>query len=121
MIYHITPRSDWTSAQAVGSYRSASLDGEGFIHCSTPIQVPAVTQAFYRGQVGLVLLAIDERLVRSELRWEAPAGQPVEGISTEDLFPHIYGPINLDAVLRIHELDLDTNGVQITPQLPQGN
>jgi uncharacterized protein (DUF952 family) len=121
MIYHITPRSEWVAAQAAGSYRSASLGSEGFIHCSTPIQVPAVAKAFYRGQVGLVLLAIDESLVRSDLRWEAPAGHPAEGISPEDLFPHIYGPINLDAVLRIHVLELDTNEVQITPQLPKEN
>ena len=121
MIYHITPRSEWVSAQAAGSYRPASLESEGFIHCSTARQVPAVAQAFYRGGVGLIILAVNVRFLLSEVIWEPPAGKPTRGVSPQDLFPHIYGPINFDAVLRIHDLILVTNGVVITPQLQEEN
>ena len=121
MIYHITPRNEWISAQAAGSYRSASLESEGFIHCSTARQVPAVAQAFFRCGDELVILAIDVRFLLSEIRWEPPAGNPAGGISPHDLFPHIYGPINFDAIFRIHDLLLDTYGVVITPQLPEEN
>lgn len=101
MIYHITSRHEWRMAQERGEYRAASLESEGFIHTSTAEQVAHVANAFYRGQSGLVLLAIDETRLRAQVRWEAPAGPSADGISASDLFPHIYGPLDPDAVVRV--------------------
>ncbi|MBI5297532.1 MAG: DUF952 domain-containing protein [Chloroflexi bacterium] len=100
-IYHITSRAEWESARARGEYTAPSLTGEGFIHCSTAAQVVHVANAFYRGRTDLALLVLDETAARSEVRWEAPAGPPAAGISTSDLFPHIYGPINLESVTNV--------------------
>lgn len=77
----------------------------------------AVADAFYRGQTGLVLLVIDEARVQAEVRWEAPAGEPAAGISAADLFPHIYGPLNLDAVMRVVDLKADSGGKFVLPAL----
>lgn len=117
MILHITSRSEWQSAQARGEYRAPSLETQGFIHASTSRQVSAVANAFYRGQNGLVLLVIDERRVRPEVRWEAPAGPPPGRVPASDLFPHIYGPLNLEAVDRVLDLAANPDGSLSLPPL----
>ncbi len=117
MIYHITSRTSWIEAQSQGSFRAISLESEGFIHSSTEKQVISVANAFYRGQLGLVLLAIDEKLLQSEVRWEAPVGAPTAGILSSEKFPHIYGPINLNAVIQCMEFAPDTNGSFFLPPM----
>ncbi len=109
-IYHITSRAEWESARARGEYTAPSLASEGFIHCSTAAQVVHVANAFYRGRTDLALLVLDETAARSEVRWEAPVGPPADGISASDLFPHLYGPINLEAVTEVMELALGPDG-----------
>ena len=107
MILHITSKQEWLAAQTKGEYIAPSLASEGFIHCSTEKQVLNVAHAFYRGQTGLVLLKLDETRLRSEVKWEAPAGPPADNISEADLFPHVYGPINLDAVASVLDFEPD--------------
>jgi uncharacterized protein (DUF952 family) len=108
MIYHITSKTDWATAQTKGEYTAPSLQSEGFIHCSTDKQVPHVANAFYRGRNDLVLLKLDESRIKSQVKWEAPAGPPAEGISESDLFPHIYGVINLDAIASVTNFEPDS-------------
>jgi uncharacterized protein (DUF952 family) len=115
MIYHITSRAEWAAARQRGEYVAPSLTSEGFIHCSTAKQIPHVANAFYRGRTDLVVLALDETATRSEVRWEAPAGPPAAGISESDLFPHIYGPINLEAVTQVLDLQPDSAGTFSLP------
>ena len=96
-IYHIATRSDWAGAQRDGEYRTStigrSLADEGFIHASQATQVAEVANALYRGVPDeLVLLVIDPELVRAPIRYEHVPG-------AEDPFPHIYGPLNPDAVV----------------------
>jgi uncharacterized protein (DUF952 family) len=93
MILHIATREQWQAAAAAGSYRGDTLDVQGFIHCSRAEQVVAVANARFRGRSDLVLLSIDESLLESELRYEE--GEPGQ------LFPHIYGPLNLNAVVNV--------------------
>jgi uncharacterized protein (DUF952 family) len=107
VILHITSRTAWQEAQKHGAYTAPSLETEGFIHCSTEKQVVPVANAFYRGQFDLLLLNIDETKLDSELKWEAPAGPPAAGISESDLFPHIFGPINLTAVVSVLDFAAD--------------
>lgn len=111
MIYHITSRTAWHDAQPRGDYRAESLETEDFIHCSTESQVLPVAENFYKGQRDLVLLMIDPSLLASELKWEPPSGgTPPPGVPQGDLFPHIYGPINLDAVVKVFDLEADPHG-----------
>jgi len=98
-ILHVTSRAAWLAAQATGQYSADTLTGQGFIHCSRIGQVLRVVNIFYAGQPGLVLLVIDPQRLTSELRWD-----PGADLATE-LFPHVYGPINLDAVL--HAIDFE--------------
>jgi uncharacterized protein (DUF952 family) len=98
-IYHIASRAEWSAAREQGAYEPPSLASEGFVHCSTAAQVVPVANRFYAGQPGLVLLVIDPRRLTSALKWEhvldAPAAVPGEQAPA---YPHIHGPINLDAV-----------------------
>lgn len=94
-ILHITSKEAWQQAQAVGEYRAESLESEGFIHCSTPAQVCEVGERYYKGQRGLVLLAIAPERLRAPLMYEGPDDQ------SYGYYPHIYGAINLDAVIGV--------------------
>lgn len=91
VILHITTSEAWRQAVELGVYRAASLSSEGFIHCSRPGQVLQVANTIFRGQKGLVLLYIDRGRVAAPVRDENLEGGA-------DRFPHIYGPLNLDAV-----------------------
>ena len=107
-IFHIVQRSVWDGAAARGSYAADSLRVEGFIHCSTIAQVIDTANRFYRGESGLVVLCIDEARLAAELKYEAPAGK--HGEVAGDLFPHLYGELNVDAVERVVELPGEVDG-----------
>ena len=96
MIYHIATGADWAQAQRDGRYttstRGRTLAEEGFIHASAAVQVTAVANSYYQGAPALVLLVVDTERVGPEIRWEHVPG-------TDAPFPHIYGPLNLDAVV----------------------
>ncbi len=110
-IVHIASRRLWEEARQLGRYSPPGLASEGFIHCSTVAQVTAVAGKYYRGQSGLVLLVIDPARLTSTLKWEPPAeGAPPPGVPSGDLFPHIYGPLNLDAVVQVLDLEPDAAG-----------
>jgi uncharacterized protein (DUF952 family) len=118
MIYHITSRMAWNEARERGAYRTQSLETEGFIHCSTEEQVVPVAQKYYKGEDGLLLLVIEPDRLTSDLKWEPPAeGAPPPGVPDGDLFPHIYGPINLEAVVRVFDLQSQPDGKYNFPQL----
>jgi len=113
LIYHITPRTDWATARKNGEYRAESLDTEGFIHCSTAEQAAPVANAFYSAQSGLLLLVIDPALLTSPLQWDPPAHPAPESApaSLHGKFPHIYGPLNLDAVIETLDFEPDSVGI----------
>ncbi len=112
-IFHITPRDLWEAAGAVGEYRAPSLDSEGFVHCSTSDQLIPVANSFYHGQHGLVLLCIDTDQLEAECRYEA-ATDPVPGTVGQE-FPHIYGPVNLNAVLEVVNFEPGPDGRFLIP------
>lgn len=108
MIYHIAYRADWAAARAAGRYtvstRGVSLEEQGYIHASTAGQVAATANRFYAGETGLVVLVIDPAALSSPVRFEPPA----PGVA--ELFPHIYGPIEVAAVVETVSLDADAEG-----------
>jgi uncharacterized protein (DUF952 family) len=96
LIYHIATRADWERALADGEYTRSSVDRtlaeEGFIHASQASQVARTANKFYRDVGDLVLLVIDPRLLRAEVRYEDVPGAELP-------YPHVYGPLNVDAVI----------------------
>ena len=102
MLFHITPQNDWDAAVARGAYRAASLETEGFIHLSTDAQWRKTLERFFRGREGLVLLVIDPSRLTHEVRFEAADGER---------FPHLYGPLDLVAVIETRPLALGADGV----------
>jgi uncharacterized protein (DUF952 family) len=110
-ILHITTTTLWNVAQRLGRYSAPSLATEGFIHCSMPSQVVAVAERFYAGQHGLVLLVLDLKQIQPEVRYEAGTDKP------DELFPHIYGPLNLDSVVCVLDFEPDLTGNWILPSL----
>ncbi|MGZ6316951.1 MAG: DUF952 domain-containing protein [Anaerolineales bacterium] len=109
-ILHVTSRKAWIDATRAGQYSAPSLEQDGFIHASTLKQVLPVASRYYKGQSGLLLLEIDPARLTSELKWEPPSGGPLPGVPEGDAFPHIYGPINLDAVIQVVDFEPDENG-----------
>jgi uncharacterized protein (DUF952 family) len=101
MIFHITDTATWeTSRQQgfhTGSTRGVDLAEEGYIHCSTAQQWPGVIERFYSDASDLVLLHIDEQFLTSPLVYEQLPGAP-------EPFPHVYGPINVSAVVAAEPL-----------------
>lgn len=95
MLRHITTKAEWEAAQRAGVYRAPSLEREGFIHLSSETQWRKTLERFFAGQTGLVLLGIDEAALKAEVKWERADG---------DSFPHLYGPLNLDAVVEVTAL-----------------
>jgi uncharacterized protein (DUF952 family) len=118
-IYHITSRKAWIDGSRNGAYTAPSLESEGFIHCSTAAQVLPVARDFFAGQTGLVLLVIDTRALESEVKWESAV--PPAGGAEDVTFPHIYGPIALDAVAQVLDFEPDGRGEFALPPLPSEN
>ncbi|WP_232696910.1 DUF952 domain-containing protein [Brevibacillus daliensis] len=91
-IVKISTNDMWNEAEKAGVLLHPSLVEEGFIHCSTIEQVTAVANRLYKGHKELLLLVIDPDKLEAELKYEpAKNGQ---------LYPHIYGPLNLNAVIK---------------------
>lgn len=93
-IFHIVPAQTWREALEFGIYRADSLETEGFIHCCTEEQVPAVRDVWFAGVTDLLLVEIDPQLLTVDLKYE-------DSHHNGELFPHLYGPLNLDAVSRV--------------------
>ena len=108
MILHIVRRADWESARARGFYAPASLAAEGFIHCSTIEQLLHTANRYYRGQHNLIVLCIDESRLETAPKYEPPI--PAHDHTPEALFPHLYGPLNLDGVIHVIDFPSDADG-----------
>ncbi|MEP7023595.1 MAG: DUF952 domain-containing protein [Actinomycetota bacterium] len=98
LIYHIASAADWAQARAAGEYttstRGLTLDQVGYLHAAHAHQVAGVANAFYAGEPDLVVLVIDTALVGPEIRLDSVPG-------SDEPFPHIYGPLNADAVTAV--------------------
>lgn len=106
-LFHITTRSAWAAARAAGVYRAASLDTAGFIHLSDERQWLATANRFYRGCADLLLLELDAARLGAPVRWE-----PADGL----LFPHLYGPLELAAVVAVTALPVGADGTIAAPR-----
>ncbi len=104
MIFHLVPHADWEAAIAAGFYTADSLTHEGFIHFSNADQVARVATARFVGREDLLLLCVEPERLSSPLRYEV--GDP----GSEELFPHLYGRLELDAVAAVRPYRVGVNG-----------
>ena len=109
-IYKICTASEWRAAEAEGIYRGSAVDRrDGFIHFSTAAQAVETAQKHFAGQRDLVLVSVDAATLGDRLRFERSRGGA--------LFPHLYGELDLAAVLRVEPLPLDASGRHVFPKL----
>jgi uncharacterized protein (DUF952 family) len=109
-IYKICLASNWREAERQGTYRGSADDiRDGFIHFSTAPQLAGTLQKHYLGQAGLFLVAIDADDLGDALRWEPSRGG--------DLFPHLYGDLDLGAVTGVMDLRMRADGSHEIPEL----
>ena len=109
-IYKICSASSWREAERQGVYRGSTDDlKDGFIHFSTATQVESTAHKHFFGQRGLFLIAVDAGFLGDALRWE-PARDGAR-------FPHLYGELDLAAVIGIMELPLRSDGTHLIPEL----
>ena len=116
MIFHITTYIDWDKAKTQSEYTAPSLKSDGFIHCSTLKQVVNTANIFFKGQEGLVLLSIDENILKSECKYEDTIGGGKDDPSAGKHFPHIYGPINISAVIKVVDFPPNESGLFSLPE-----
>jgi uncharacterized protein (DUF952 family) len=107
-IFHIFERTRWVAALAGGEYTPEGFEKEGFIHLSSKHQLKGTAEKYYRAQAGLGVLKVDIGRLKAPLKYENLSGG-------EDLFPHLYGPLNIDAVTQIVFLGLTHEGEFLWP------
>jgi uncharacterized protein (DUF952 family) len=109
-IYKICPAPAWREAEREGVYRGSVDDArDGFIHFSTAPQVAETARKHFSGQAGLLLIVVDAAAVGTALRWEPSRN--------DELFPHLYGALDLAAVLAVHEIRMRADGAHDIPEL----
>ena len=98
IIYHLILRADWEAASSMGEVRPPSLVEEGFIHCSgDEEQLRAVARRLYSGIADMLVLEVEIRLLASPLKYESSRSR--------EIYPHIYGPLNADAVMGVRAIE----------------
>jgi uncharacterized protein (DUF952 family) len=104
--YKLVDRAEWTAARMAGAYEGSAVDrADGYIHLSTTGQLAETARRHYAGRDGLLLVAVDVTVLGAALRWEASRGG--------DLFPHLYAPLPLSAVLSERPLSVRGDGLMI--------
>ncbi|MBI3701723.1 MAG: DUF952 domain-containing protein [Afipia sp.] len=109
-IYKICPAPAWREAERQGRYRGSADDmRDGFIHFSAPSQVAGTLAKHFAGQTGLFLIAVDAVALGDALVWETSRGG--------ELFPHLYGELDLGAVADVFTLSTRADGSHVVPEL----
>lgn len=95
IIYHVVLPESWEAQKGGAFYRAESLDTEGFIHCSFAGQVEGVLERYYKNAGRVLILSIDADRLSSKL--------VAEPSTNDEVYPHVYGEINTDAVIEVAE------------------
>jgi uncharacterized protein (DUF952 family) len=109
-IYKICPASAWREAERQGVYRGGADDArDGFIHFSAASQVAGTARKHFFGQTGLFLIQVDAGVLGDALKWERSRN--------DELFPHLYGELDLAAVAEVLDLRVRSDGSHDIPEL----
>ncbi|HUX49374.1 MAG TPA: DUF952 domain-containing protein [Spirochaetia bacterium] len=116
IILHIARRKAWDEYSAERYYSDPSLTTEGFIHCSTVRQAIDTLNRHFPDERDLVFLCIDEQKLEPKVIYESPKGITIDDARIKEVYPHLYGPINMTAVIRVVDLVPESDG---SFQLPE--
>ncbi len=106
IVYKIVATEEWAEAEAAGAFAGAAIDrADGFIHFSTAGQAPETAAKWFAGRGDLTLAAVDAEALGESLRWEPSRGGA--------LFPHLYGPLPMSAVVWSRPLPLGPDGAHV--------
>jgi uncharacterized protein (DUF952 family) len=109
-IYKIVPAALWREAERAGRFAGSEVDRrDGFIHFSTAAQAPETAAKHFAGQDDLLLVSVDANRLGDRLTWEPSRGGA--------LFPHLYGVLELEAVIAVAPLPLGQDGRHIFPRV----
>ncbi len=112
LIYKISPREAWIAATAEGVFLGAPIDlADGYIHFSSAQQMRETAAKHFAGQDDLVLAVIDTARLGEGLKWEPSRGGA--------LFPHLYAPLPMNAVVAVHDLPVGRDGFHVFPETAQ--
>lgn len=103
LIFHVVKKEDWKLQKKDSRYHPESIDTEGFIHCSPGREIEEVTNRLFKGESDILLIIINTTLVEPEIRYENSG-------DSDTKYPHIYGPLNMDAVIDKIELASEDDG-----------
>ncbi|WP_433782948.1 DUF952 domain-containing protein [Actinomycetospora sp. CA-101289] len=120
MILHLCTRDELAVAQEQGARRPPSLDEVGFVHCSDPGTVHLPASRLYAGRTDVVVLVVDPARLAAHgvaVRWEPGVSNGGGEDPRGPWFPHVYGPLVLDAVVAVHDLVPEADGT-FRPPLP---
>lgn len=98
LIYHIVLPEDWEKFNNEKFYEAESLPSEGFVHCSFADQIETVLQRYYKDVEKVFILEIEPKLLTAKL--------VAEPSTNNEIYPHIYGRINREAIIKAEERDL---------------
>ena len=114
MVYKLARLPEWQEAERTGNFRGSPDDlRDGFLHFSAAHQLRATAEKHFAGQARLVLLTVEAAPLGAALQWELSRGG--------DRFPHLYGPLRRDQVLRAQVLSRGADGrVIFPPEIPDG-
>ena len=109
VFFHLVPGAYYRDCDASAPYKPATFLDEGFIHCTDGLDnVTAVGNRYYKDDLRMyVVLVIDRAKVQPEIRYEDP----------ERIYPHIYGPLNRDAIREVLPLMRSPGGAFVRPIL----
>ena len=111
--YHLVPRAEWTAADPSLAYTPAAFGQDGFVHCTDgPAEVAATANRFFAGlEDDLLALVLDRARLGAAVRYDNPGG----------IYPHVYGPIERAAILRVDVLKRHAGGAWLPPSEPAGD
>jgi uncharacterized protein (DUF952 family) len=101
LIFHLITTKHWEQISDKTDYAPESLSTEGFIHCSTAEQLITTANRFFSEENELVILHVDSNIVTATIKYESADNQ---------LFPHIYGKLNMDAVIEVSKIIKNSSG-----------
>ncbi|MGY5801415.1 DUF952 domain-containing protein [Rhizobium sp. LEGMi12c] len=112
VVYKIVPDTLWQQARQTGVFHGAAIDlTDGYIHLSTAKQSKKTAELYFAGQTGLLLVAVDGDALGDKLVFEPSRGG--------DLFPHLYAPLPLSAVIWEKPLPIGDDGAHVFPEMAE--